>query len=58
MPAAAQRLKQGNRRLQAVELVLRQDILGGKQRLLGLQQGNQIDGALLQPLLGQVERSF
>ena len=49
-------MEQRNHRRQAVELGLRQHVLSGKQRLLGLEQGDLVDRTLAQPGLGNIER--
>src|SRR5258708_33525963 len=54
-PAAAKCLIEEDRRLQARQPDLGEQVLGGEQRLLRLQQRRQIERSLAQPLLGNLE---
>src|SRR6516164_903406 len=55
-PAASERLKQAQYRLKPVETIDVENVLVREPGLLGLQQGDEIDGSLAQSRFGELER--
>src|SRR4051812_13976763 len=58
IPPAAEGLIEAYDRLDVREARLHQIVLRLEQRLLGLQNGNEVDRALVQALLGNIERAL